>query len=167
MNWLKIYRIFSYILLPVGGLLGLATVMGLLFALGNIAMLFSVFLTGATVIYIYSSFVFLKKGIEKQLPLRHSLKDLIKVNAYVALFFSLLGLMQGVLILFNPEASKALLDNMVEMQNNNPKEADLEMFQKVLKTVLYFMVAVSTILLIHINSTFKYLKQHSDLFLKQ
>ena len=76
MNRLNIYRIVSYLLLPVGALLGLATLEALFVALGNMAMLLSLFLTGATVIYIFSTFVFLKKGIDKGAVSKKFLKDL-------------------------------------------------------------------------------------------
>jgi len=166
MNRLTIYRLISYALLPVAIVLGLATVAALFFALGNLTMLFSVFLTGATVIYIFSSFVFLQKGITKRLACKQSLKDLIKVNAYVTLFFSILGLMQGIMILLNPEATKLFLDNMMAMQANNSQTADAATLMKVVKVVLYFMIVLSSFLLFHIGATFRYLKQYQDIFSK-
>src|SRR5829696_2555663 len=99
MNRLSIYKIVTYLLLPIGSLLGLFTLIALLFALGNMAMLLSLFITGATVIYIFSSFVFLRKGIERSVVSKKFLKDLIKVNAYVALFFAIMGFMQGIMVL--------------------------------------------------------------------
>jgi len=166
MNRLTIYRLVSYALLPVAVVLGLATVVALFFALGNLAMLFSVFLTGATVIYIFSSFIFLQRGIGKKIACKQSLKDLIKVNAYVALFFSILGLMQGIMILLNPEASKLFLDNMMAMQANNTHAPDTASLMKVVKVVLYFMIALSSLLLFHLGATFRYLRQYQDIFIK-
>ena len=160
-----VYRVISYALLPVGVILGLVTLFALFYALGTLTMLFSVFLTGATVIYIFSSFVFLQKGIDKQQGFKASLKDIIKVNAYVAVFFALLGLLQGILILLNPEATKLLLDNMKAMQPNTPQAADTVTLLKALKVVLYFMIALSVLLLFHITATFRYLRQYKDLFI--
>jgi len=151
-------------LLPVGVVLGLVTVAALFFALSNIAMLFSVFLTGATVIYIFSSFVFLQKGIDKKIVSKHFLKDLIKVNAYVALFFSILGLMQGVLVLVNPETIKLFTDSMSALQPGNPQLADKPALYQMVKGVLYFMVVLCGLLLFHITATFRYIRQYKDLF---
>ncbi|CAN5464693.1 hypothetical protein BH10BAC3_BH10BAC3_36090 [soil metagenome] len=154
-------------LLPVGVILGLVTVAALFFALSNIAMLFSVFLTGATVIYIFSSFVFLQKGIDKQITSKRFLKELIKVNAFVSLFFSILGLMQGIMILLNPAATQILIDNMKAMQPDTPQPVDAAKLMQVMKVVLYFMIVLSSLLLFHIGSTFRYLKQYPDLFTKE
>ena len=167
MNRLTIYRVISYALLPVGVVLGLATIFALTFALGNLAMLLPVFLTGATVVYIFASFSFLQKGIDRHVVSKHSFKDFIKVNAYVALFFSILGLMQGIMILLNPEASKLLIDNMKTMQPDNAQALDVAKLMKVLKAVLYFMIVLSSLLLFHIWSTFKYFKLYPDLFRKE
>jgi hypothetical protein len=153
-------------LLPVGVVLGLVTIAALFFALSNMAMLFSVFLTGATVIYIFSSFVFLQKGIDKKMVSKHFLKDLIKVNAFVCLFFSILGLMQGIMILLNPAATQILIDNMKAMQPETQQAVDSARLLQVMKVVLYFMIVLSSLLLFHIGSTFRYLKQYPDLFIK-
>ena len=167
MNRLNIYRIVSYLLLPVGVLLGLATLVALFVALGNIAMLLSLFLTGATVIYIFSSFVFLKKGIEKGVVSKKFLKDLIKVNAYVTLFFAIMGVMQGIMVLLNPAATKLLIENMLAMQPESTQALGAEKLMQVMKAVLYFMIVLGTLLLFHIGSTFKYLKQYPALFTEE
>ena len=164
MNRLTIYRVIIYALLPVGVVLGLAMIFALSFALGNLTMLFPVFITGATVVYIFASFIFLQKGIDKQIVSKRSLKDLIKVNAYVALFFSILGLMQGIMILLNPDATRLLIDNMKAMQPENAKALDVIGLMKVVKMVLYFMIILGALLLFHIGSTFKYFKQYPHLF---
>lgn len=162
-----IYRLVSYLLLPVGAIFGLATIFALLVALGNMAMLLSVFLTAATALYIFSSFAFLQKGIDKQQLCKVSLKDFIKVNAYVALFFAMLGLMQGVLVLLNPEATKLLIDNMVSMQANTTQTADKASLFKIVNVVLYFMIVISVLLLFHITATFRFLRQYKDLFVSE
>ena len=166
MSRLMIYRVVSYALLPVGVVFGLVTLFALMIALGNVAMLLSVFLSGATVIYIFSSFGFLQKGINRQQLCKGSFKDLIKVNAFVSLFFAILGLMQGIMILLNPAATQILIDNMKAMQPEAPQAVDSAKLMQVMKVVLYFMIVLSSLLLFHIGSTFRYMKQYPDLFIK-
>ena len=163
MKALTIYRILSYLLLPVAGLLGIGTLMALMFALSNFAFLLSVFISGATVIYVFSSFVFLQKGITKHLYLKHSLKDLVKVNAYVAIVFSVMGLIQGVSILMTPGLAETFIENMISMQAGAIKASKADML-RMINGVLYFMLAISALLFVHINFTLRYLKQHADLF---
>ncbi|MES2648899.1 MAG: hypothetical protein V4717_18625 [Bacteroidota bacterium] len=167
MNRLSIYRFVSYLLLPIGTLLGLATLIALFVALGNMAMLLSLFLTGATVIYIFSSFVFLRKGIEKGIVSKKFLKDLIKVNAFVTLFFAIMGVMQGILVLLNPTATRLLIDNMLAMQPEGSPPLGADQLMQVMKGVLYFMIILGSLLLFHIGSTFRYLKQHAALFTEE
>jgi len=166
MKGLTIYRILTYILLPVAAILGFATLMALLIAIGNFALLLSVFISGATVIYVFSSFVFLQKGITKHLYLKHSLKDLVKVNGYVAIVFSVMGLIQGIAILTTPGLAKTLVENMATMQAATLKTSTNEIL-RMINGVLYFMLAFSALLFVHINFTFRYLKQYGDLFTRR
>ena len=61
---MTIYRIFSYFLLVIAAILGIAALFALLFALSNPALLLSVFVIVAVVIYSIASFLFLLNGID-------------------------------------------------------------------------------------------------------
>lgn len=167
MKSLTPYRILTYVFLPIGVLLGLGTLMALVMAMGNLALLFSVFITGGTVIYIFSSFIFMQTGILKNEPCKPGLKDWIKVNGYVAMFFAVLGLLQGGIILTNPEAQEKMMAAVIEMQKGSLPEGSAGLMTKIFKAVLYFMVVFSGLLVFHIFSSFRLLRQHADLFVKK
>src|SRR5580765_6312241 len=83
---LTIYRIFSFLLLPIAIL----------------------FLIACIVIYSFASLNFLIKGIDGNKSVRRSLKDLIKVNAIVSIVFALLMISQCIVFLMNPEMMQDL-----------------------------------------------------------
>lgn len=165
MKRLTLYKILSYILLPIGALLGFITLMALIYALGNFALLLSVFISGATVAYIFASYVFMQKVVIKKIASKQSLKDLVKVNAYVALVFAILGVVQGVGLLVSKEAAKAFIDTMIAMQPEAIK-ANKQAFIQTFYGVMYFMIAFSVLLQVHINLTFRYLRENNELFFK-
>ena len=83
---LKLYKILTYILLPIGYLFGLIDVLFFMSALANPATLIFVFVIACLVIYTLTSYKFYKQGILNEQILKAKLKDWIKVNAYVSLF---------------------------------------------------------------------------------
>ncbi len=81
---LKLYRILSYILMPIALLFAFIDTAFLITALANLGVLIFVFAIACLVIYTFASFSFLKRGIEKEQHQSAKLKDWIKVNAYVS-----------------------------------------------------------------------------------
>lgn len=167
MNTLTPYKFLSYLLLPIGVLLGLGTLMALVLAMNNMAMLFSVFISGGTVVYIFASFIFMQFGILKNEPCKPGLKDWIKVNGYVAMFFAVLGLLQGGIILTNPEAQEKMMAAVIEMQKGNLPDESAGLMKKIFKAVLYFLVVFSGLMVFHIFTSFRLLRQHVHLFQKK
>lgn len=158
---LTFYRILSYVLLPVALLLGLATLAGLLLALGNISVLLSVFACGATTIYIIASFLFLQRVIEGRQTVKHSLRDWVRANAFVAVFFSVLIVLQSILFLANPALMQQAMEQVATMQQTPLPPAAV---QQSMKAALFIMQIVGLTLLIHIRLTFKLLKLHAGYF---
>ena len=158
-----IYKILTYILLPVAAYIGLVTLLTLLVALSNFNLLFSVFLCGATVIYVFSSFAFLRKGLLKNLAFKHSVKDLIKVNGYVAIALAVLGMISGLLLIVNPDVQKIVLESIKNMNKDAVKAADFS--PPCLTRALYLMVSFCTLLFIHVVLTFYYLRKNPHLFI--
>lgn len=163
MKNLLFYRIASYLLLPIAALMAFATLMLLLMALGNFAMLFSVFVAGSTVIYIFASFAFLQK-IDRKIPCKPSLKDWIKVNGFVALFFVAQLLVSVIFSITNPALTNQAIESMMATQGKNLQGVDTAMMQKVMKGMFYFMGAFGLVLLFHIFVSFRLLKQYAVLF---
>ena len=158
-----IYKILTYILLPVAAYIGLVTLLTLLVALSNFNLLFSVFLCGATVIYVFSSFAFLRKGLLKNLAFKQSIKDLIKVNGYVAIALAVLGLISGLVLLINPEVQEMVLESIKSMNKDAVKAADLS--PQSLKRALYLMISFCLMLFVHVVLTFYYLRKNPQLFI--
>jgi hypothetical protein len=100
------YRIISFILLPVAGILGFFGLFALMAAVANPSFLLGVFMLACIVIYTFCSFSFLSKGILGNRPCKPSLRDWIRVNAFVSLAFAVLSLGQGFAYLGNAAMQK-------------------------------------------------------------
>jgi len=160
---LIIYRIFSFLLLPIAVLFGTAVLLLLTTAMSNPAILFPIFLIACIAIYSFTSLSFLMKGIDGKKPLRKSLKDWIRVNAFASIVFALLMISQCILFLMHPEMLQQLSEQAKQMQGGdlNMSEAGVENY---LRITSYFFLAYAIILLLHILMSFQYLKSYNYLF---
>lgn len=158
---LTFYRILSYLLLPVAILLGIGTLFGMLMALGNFSILLSVFACGATTIYIIASFMFLQRVVEAKRTVRHSLRDWVRANAFVAMFFSALLLVQSYMFLTNPELMKQVLEQVASMQQ---AALPAESVMKSMKAALVILQVVAVVLILHIGMSFRLLRQYAAHF---
>ena len=84
---LKLYTVLTYILIPIALFFGFLDVLILFSSLANPSALIMVFIIACLVIYTFSSFKFLKMGLEREIVQTSKLKDWIKVNAYVSFFY--------------------------------------------------------------------------------
>ncbi len=163
MKSLVLYRIFSYFLIAIGALLGVASLFALLVALSNPVLLISVFVIVAVVIYSFSSFFFLLNGIDGKQQLKPKTKDLINVNAYVALVFVMMNILQFVSVISNPGILNDAMKQVAEFQNaKSPLPSGLIL--KVMKGFIWFFLIYSLILGAHISMTFRLMKQYAHLF---
>lgn len=163
MKSLLLYRIFSYFLLIIAVILGIAALFALLLALSNPPLLLSVFVIVAVVIYSIVSFLFLINGLDGQRQQQPRLRDWIKVNAYVAVVFVVMNIFQSVAVLQNPAVlSEAVSQVSTIQQTKTPLSP--AMMLKVMKAVVWFLLFYALILGFHISLTFRYLKQYSSLF---
>ena len=159
---LTIYRILSYLLLFVALISSFNLLASLIIALANPSILLQVFLSATIVLYSFSSFAFLKRGIDGGNKLKNGLKDFIKVNGYVAAVLSLLMIIAGAAAILSPELLKKASEMMPAMPGNN--EISKSDFSSLLKRLVWFMLIYGIILLIHIQITFRLLKQYAHLF---
>lgn len=158
-----LYRILSYVLLVVAAIFGIAALFALLIALSNPALLLSVFVIVAVVIYSIASFLFLINGINGNRQLQPKLRDWIKVNAYVALVFVLMNIFQSVAVLQNPAVLYEAVKQVSDMQQSkSPLSADFML--RIMKAVVWVLLFYAIILGIHISFTFRYLKQYAHRF---
>lgn len=163
MKSLVLYRIFSYFIIAIAAILGIVSLFALLIALSNPALLISVFVIVAVVIYSFSSFFFLLNGVDGKQQLRPKTKDLINVNAYVALVFVMMNIFQSVSVISNPGILNDAMKQVAELQNaKSPLPAGLIL--KVMKGFVWFLLFYAVILGAHISMTFRLMKQYAHLF---
>jgi membrane protease YdiL (CAAX protease family) len=162
---ITLYRIFSYFLLIIAAFLGIGLLAVLFIALANPAMLLNVFVAAAVVMYSISSFLFLINGIDGKKQLKPGLKDFIRVNAFVALFFCVMNIFQSVTVIMNPSILGEAINQMPQLTTGQqlPKDTIL----KVLRGSMWFLLFYSLILMAHIQICFRLLKQYSHLFGKK
>lgn len=160
---MTIYRIISYILLIIALFLGLAVVLALFLALGNPGLLLNVFVAAAVVLYSISSFLFLINGIDSKKIQKPGMKDFIRVNAFVSIVFAVMNIFQTAAVITNPSVLNeaiAKMPNLTSTQQTIP----IGLILKLMKAVMWFLLLYSILLLVHIQLSFRYLKQYAYLF---
>jgi arginine exporter protein ArgO len=162
MKNLILYRILSYILLIIAGILSLGVLVAFLSALANPVLLLGVFIMACVIIYSYTSWRFLTRGIDQNLPCKPSLRDLIRVNAFVTIGFSALTLFEAIVILTQPHLITTITEQMAAMQPS--AEGAGAITPKSVELLFRFMLTYGVILLIHCFITFRLLKQRRDVF---
>ena len=165
MKGLTLYRILTYILLPIASVLGLLDLFALLAALANPQILLGVFVFTCIVIYTFASFTFLNKGIAAGKKCKPSLRDWIRVNAFVILVYSFMIFMNLAAVLMNPSILNDLIKNM-PAQSQLPAGITPDYIRNFVMGCLYFMAFLSVVLVIHIFIGFKLMKHHANVFLK-
>ncbi|HEX5152026.1 MAG TPA: hypothetical protein VFW07_11300 [Parafilimonas sp.] len=160
---LTIYRILSFLLVPMAILFAMGVLPFLSAAFANPAMLFPLFLIACIVIYSFASLNFLIKGIDGKRNLRRSSKDWIKVNAIVSIVFALLIMIECVVFLMYPEMMQRLVNQTKQIAGSDfrLREAD---YGNYFRITSYFFLAYAIVLVIHIIMSFQYLKMYNYLF---
>lgn len=163
---LGLYRLITYILLPVAVFFGLIALLTLFAAFVNPPVLIVGFLLACFVIYVFASFRFLNRAIVANLPCKASLRDWIRVNAFVCIAFSVWMLAQTAVIFFDPSLLVKAAQLQIAQMPSLPEGLTEEIYIKMVKAFLYFFFFLSVALLVHVTLTFKYLKQYKEAFNK-
>lgn len=162
---IKIYRILTFILLPIEILMGLMALLMLVMSLGNIGVLLPVFMISCTVIYIFSTFRFLNSGIEQHKPLKASLKQWIKVNGYVCVGFCILMITQIITLLLHPEVLQEMYQQMMTMQSKmQGQKLSIQVFKNMMLGIFCAMLTYAVLLLVHTFMSFRFVQQYQHLF---
>lgn len=159
---LTLYRIFSYFLLIIAAFLGIGVLAGFFIALANPALLLNIFIAAAVVMYSISSFLFLINGIDGKKQLKAGMKDFIRVNAFVAVFFCVMNIFQSITVITNPSVLTEALNQLPQMSTG--QQLPKEMILKILKGTMWFLLIYSMILFAHIQISFRLLKEFAHLF---
>ncbi|WEK35767.1 MAG: hypothetical protein P0Y53_25050 [Candidatus Pseudobacter hemicellulosilyticus] len=157
------YRILNFLLLVVAGLLLMAIFLMLPAVLSNPQLPLRVFAMICLVIYSYSSWIFLQRAVDRRLPCKPFLRDLIRVNAIVSIVVAVLILAQGIIALNNPTM---LTQEVDDLMGNVPQGADISREQAMgyLKTGLKISMAYGAVVLVHTLLTFRLLKLYRHMF---
>ncbi len=160
---IQLYKVLSFVIMLIALLLSFMVIAGLFIALANPVLLLNVFILGAVVIYSFTSFSFLQKGLIRKQKVKSKLKDWIKVNAYVAITFVTLVFFQTISIVMSPTVLKTVIDQFQSLQTAQTSIPKGQLFQ-LMQIVMYAMLIYALMLGTHIAITFRLIKQHSDLF---
>ncbi len=162
------YKILGIILMPVAVLFAIFTAMMLVIGLAAPPLLLAAFILGSIVIYIYTSNRFFYKGILNAKPCKHQLRDWIRVNAFVSIFFCAWCLLDVVTILFKPALIEQLANQIISTQQTNlPPGFTATTFVSFAKGLFWFLGFVSITLLMHIFMSFRLMKSYQHVFDEQ
>ena len=162
---LKLYTILTYILIPIALFFGFLDVLILFSSLANPSALIMVFIVACLVIYTFSSYKFLKAGIEREIVQPLKLKDWIKVNAYVSFFLCSLFFVNSISVLISTNAVLLkFIDEFLQQQPNMPKEITNALVLSLLRGVSVFLLITGITGIVHIRTTLRLVNQNGHLF---
>ncbi|MDP1844922.1 MAG: hypothetical protein Q8K64_16010 [Sediminibacterium sp.] len=167
MQQITIFKIITFILVPVALLFGLMDLIMLMMALSNPALLLIVFAMACFVIYLFASLRFLLQGILNERQCSATLKDWIKVNAYGTLFISSMFLLNSSAAFFiNDINLRQVLSDMIDQQPELSGKISLDLFVKMFRVISAIMFVISLLTITHVMLNFKLMKKYAHLFEK-
>jgi hypothetical protein len=160
---LVIYRVLSFLLLPVAVIFAISVLLFLRAAFANPQMLIPLFLIACIAIYSFAALSFLIKGIDGKKNLGRSLKDWLKVNAFVSSVFALLMISQCIIFLLHPDMLQSIAAQAKENAGTELKLSG-EALQNYLRATSFFFLVYAIVLMAHIVMSFQYLRVYNYLF---
>lgn len=158
-----VYKILSFLLLPVAVFFGLICLLGLVTALENPSMLVSVFLFACMVIYIITAFIFLTKGIDSNRRCKPVLRDWIRINGIITFIFFVLAAISFITIKAKPSF---LYEGMKQWTNTAtlPSGVTATDLQTAMSSLINFFIVLSIVLIVHVSITFHLMRRYSFVF---
>lgn len=166
MNIIKFYRIATYILIPIGALIGLFTLFTLIAALLNLILLPVVLMMATMVVYIVLSCIFLFKGIDSNRLCKYGTKRWLSNTAFISGGFGVLSIVNGAQIISTGFLKK--LETVNELLNAQktalpPGISNTQMVEFV-NIFGWIMLIWGIFFLIHIILSIRLLKIFAHLF---
>ena len=158
---LVVYRVVSFLLLPIAVLFGISALFGLLSVLVNPSALFGVVMLGAVVFYLVCTFIFQTTVISGARHLTNSLRNRIRISAFITAFFCIMIIYAHISILSNPDVLTEPI-NLMMKQPGLPGNATRELLEQAIKTIFNFFMVISLMLLLHIIMSFRLLHQYNE-----
>lgn len=163
---LTIYRILSFLLIPVAVIFTLCVIIMLGVALQNLAILLTMLIMACIAIYSFASLNFLIKGIDGKKHLRTRSKYLLKVTALVSALFVVMIISQCIILLLHPEAVQQSIAEAMTNFKGSLQFNKVEM-ENYLRAICYFFVTYGIVLGVHIIFSFQNLEAYNYLFLEK
>ena len=154
-----VYGLLYIILLPFAFMLGLSVLTSLPLALSAPIFLIPVFIMACFVIYTVATLIFYVKAIQQQKACKPSLRDLIRVNAFVVIVPTVLFVLNGVVAVMQPALVNNAINQFKEMQ-----QQPLPVSPQVITAMLYALLVFAIVMLIHIIYTFRLLRDYKTAF---
>ncbi|MEP7318887.1 MAG: hypothetical protein ABI921_09090 [Panacibacter sp.] len=150
-----IYRILSFIINFFCALLAVFTIFGFVAVLANPAALLQVFLFASVVLYGWFANRFYNNVVLRNLKMTKKQKDWLQVNAIVAFIFSILGIANGVYVIYNPH----LLDDQLQQMPEAIPDP-----QGLLIKVAVILIIFCSLLFVHVVWTYLLVRKHKENF---
>ncbi len=160
---LTVYRIFSFLLMPVAVLFGICILILISAAFANPSLLMPLFLIACVAVYSFASLNFLIKGIDGKKYLGKTSRELLRVNAFVSIVFALLMISQCIVLIMHPE----MIQQLVQQTKQNGVaglKLDTAAMGNYMRITSYFFLVYALVLAVHILFSFQYMKQYNYLF---
>lgn len=166
MKQLTIYKVLTFILVPIALIIGFLDLFILIMGLsGNPAMLFIAFVMACLVIYVFATVRFLLHGIGNQRHCKPSLRDWIKVNAYGTLFIAGMFFLNSTGIFFLGDLQlQQMLTEVMDQQPELAGKISMETMLSMFKVIAIIMFIISITSIIHVQISFRLLRLYSYLF---
>jgi hypothetical protein len=148
-----LYKILGTIINVFAMLLAVSLVLSLPVLLSSPLMMLSGFMMMAIVLYSFFSARFHRKVLQQQQPVGKTLKDWIRVNGIVALIFSVIIIIDVVVLLKNPQL---YVDAVKGLGVDIPVDK--------VQTFFYVMIVYALVLLTHVLWTFALMKKNKNYF---
>lgn len=156
-----VYGLLYIILLPFALLMGFSVLISLVAALQTPAALIPMFLIACMVIYTITSFIFYSKAVGQGKQCKPSLRDWIRVNAFVSIVVGALLLMESLVVIIEPTLIAKGIEQLKDMQQLPMPESQLSQY---ILYVFYAFLVYSAALVAHIIYTFVLLSKYRAYF---
>ena len=155
--------------MPIALFFSLNVISSLSIAFSNPIYLIFDFIIACVCIYVFCSCYFLFYGLLKGRECKPTLKDWIKINAFISFIFIVLMFLcslGAIMVLSSPQIIDEVFKRMKSAQiaGQTPTK---EQLLGMIKFFLYIVLPFCVLLLIHLIITFKLIKQNASVFSKE
>lgn len=154
-----IYRVLSFFINIIGFFIAIALVIIIPIFITAPALWLPLFLIIAVVLYTFFSHRFSRKVLIRKEVVNHSLRDWIRVNGFVTLFFSFLNIPAIINLIRNPQS---YIEATKEFSKQFGQESQQTLSTGSLNVLMSVMLLYLIALFIHVFWTFALLRKCKD-----